>query len=161
MWPEQKPLGPHFFSRNLLGRVLTLGANCARCARGAITVDSAGSRPGSRPDARIANIATRVRARHCAMRISLSATINVHGNPTSESGSRATKLLVTMLTTSPRRSPEVIVQSSTTSPSRCSAQMMNASYVPSLSVVISVVHVDARELQTIIMRVFAHPTILT
>jgi hypothetical protein len=93
------------------------------------------------------------------MRISLFDTINVHGKPTSESGSRATKLLVTMLTTSPRDSPDVIVHSSATPSSRCSAQMMNASYVPSFNVVIGVARTNARVLEAFLMRVAAHPMI--
>jgi hypothetical protein len=39
--------------------------------------------------------------------------------------------------------------------------MMNASYVPSASVVIGVARVDARDLRVRLMRVAAHPMILT
>jgi len=161
MWPEQQRSGHISFPESFVRRVLTLCANGARSARGS----------QRRPRRRLRNVrrvrsAARRVARvctscHCATRISSPETINVHAMPTSESGSRATKLLVTMLTTSPRRSPDVIVHSSMTASSRSSAQMMNASYVPSLSVVMSVTRVDTRELRAVVMRVFAHPTILT
>ena len=66
-------------------------------------------------------------AAHSVTRISSPRTCSVHGKPTSENGSRAAKLLVTMLTTSPRYSPAVIAHSKAIPCSRVSADTMNAS----------------------------------
>ena len=135
MWPEQNGARATFLFR-------MLSDVCPHAGRAL-----GGRRVQPQPHASVENASPRAlrgmpRDRrchlHCATRISLSRTINLHGKPTSESGSRVTKLLVTMLTTSPRDAPDVIVHSSATPLSRCSAHRMNASYVPSLSVVISV-----------------------
>jgi len=142
MWPEQKRSG-HISFRECFRRIfLTLcahGASAARSVRVRVDARDRSTRPCR------ARRRSGADTHYCVMRISLFETINVHGKPMSESGSRATKLLVTMLMRSPRCSPVVIVHSSATPSSRCSAEMMNASYVPSRSVVMIVTRVvDAR-----------------
>ena len=131
-----KALGPLAFSEKFRP------PNRSRSARG-----EHGARTGSRGGAHRVRVRDRAgrRARacadmttrpcHCATRMSSPCTCNVHANPTSDNGSRAPKLLVTMLTTSPRCVPDVIAHSSATPSSRASAQMMNASYAPSSSCV--------------------------